>query len=473
VSDRSRTGDAHDRACIPQPAERVLAVIWPLLGRHIAYHRRLVDLTGNVKAALMLSQSIYWTRHGRDIARHGGWFVKTVEQWQRETGLSLKEQATARATLRALSVLEEQRLGVPAKLHFRLAVDRFGILLSERLGCRAAPVDWSDAALIAELLGPSIAFHRILADVAGGVHGGLMLSRALYLTRLQRQRRLEPWVCDAEAWWQDTIGLTRREQETARQHLGRAGLWEERLAGVPPRRIARIGLERLLALLAEGPLRLPSSNVTAHPSGCGVSASKPPPNGDPSVRGFHRLESPKAPDQVRRNGDHSLAQSAEPHIKGSTSGSVQPPATPAARDGDASVSCGGELVFPEALLPEERVAATVLLRRCTHHAQALLDELAGRLQAKSVRTSAVAYLRGLVNRAAAGTFVPELGLQVAAARRRRGEDLAQRQQRAAEADRLASERAEPSHRAMVAARREQIWRLLAAMKADAGTGEEP
>jgi hypothetical protein len=130
-------------------------------------------------------------------------------------------------------------------------------------------------------------------------------------------------------------------------------------------------------------------------------------------------------------------------------------------------------VFPEALLPEERVAATVLLRRCTHHAQALLDELAGRLQAKSVRTSAVAYLRGLVNRAAAGTFVPELGLQVAAARRRRGEDLAQRQQRAAEADRLASERAEPSHRAMVAARREQIWRLLAAMKADAGTGEEP
>ena len=73
--------------------------IWPLLGRHIAFHRRLVDLTASVKAALLLSQTIYWTRHGRDIARTGGWFLKTTEQWEMETGLSAKEQTTARAVL--------------------------------------------------------------------------------------------------------------------------------------------------------------------------------------------------------------------------------------------------------------------------------------------------------------------------------------------------------------------------------------
>ena len=78
-----------------------LSVIWPLLGRHIAFHRRLVDLTSSVKAALLLSQSIYWTRHGRDIARNGGWFHKTTEQWAIETGLSPKEQASAREVLRA------------------------------------------------------------------------------------------------------------------------------------------------------------------------------------------------------------------------------------------------------------------------------------------------------------------------------------------------------------------------------------
>ena len=93
-----------------------LAVIWPLLGRHIAFHRRLVDLTSSVKAALLLSQSIYWTRHGRDIARNGGWFHKTTEQWAIETGLSPKEQASAREVLRNLALLDD-----PADRHSRAA----------------------------------------------------------------------------------------------------------------------------------------------------------------------------------------------------------------------------------------------------------------------------------------------------------------------------------------------------------------
>ena len=49
-----------------EPSNRTapLSVIWSLLGRHIAFHRRLVDLTDNVKAALLLSQSIYWALQG-------------------------------------------------------------------------------------------------------------------------------------------------------------------------------------------------------------------------------------------------------------------------------------------------------------------------------------------------------------------------------------------------------------------------
>jgi hypothetical protein len=103
-----------------------LSVIWPLLGRHIAFHRRLVDLTSSVKAALLLSQSIYWTRHGRDIAQTGGWFHKTTEQWAMETGLSAKEQASAREVLRSLALLDDQRMGIPARLHFRLRRGRAG-----------------------------------------------------------------------------------------------------------------------------------------------------------------------------------------------------------------------------------------------------------------------------------------------------------------------------------------------------------
>ena len=128
-----------------------MALVWPLLGRQIAFHRRLVDLTESVKAALLLSQAIYWTRHGRDIARSGGWFYKTSGQWEIETGLSTKEQASARQILRRLAILNEQRVGVPAKLHFRLALDQLGASLSEVIGMRTFRVDWDDGAMVAEL----------------------------------------------------------------------------------------------------------------------------------------------------------------------------------------------------------------------------------------------------------------------------------------------------------------------------------
>ena len=53
-----------------------------------------------------------------------------------------------------------------------------------------------------------------------------------------------------------------------------------------------------------------------------------------------------------------------------------------------------------------------LLRDSGDQAQALLDELAGRLQANAVRSSPVGYLRGLIARADAGTFLPESLKQV-------------------------------------------------------------
>ena len=119
-----------------------------------------MDLTSSVKAALLLSQSIYWTRHGRDIARNGGWFHKTTEQWAIETGLSPKEQATAREVLRNLALLDDQRIGIPARLHFRLRLDELGARLADGSPAIRKAVDWSDRLVLAELLGPSVAFHR-------------------------------------------------------------------------------------------------------------------------------------------------------------------------------------------------------------------------------------------------------------------------------------------------------------------------
>ena len=131
---------------------------------------------------------------------------------------------------------------------------------------------------------------------------------------------------------------------------------------------------------------------------------------------------------------------------------------------------GGDLIFPESLLPDERASALVLIQRCPEQAQALLDELNARMQAKAVHTSPIAYLRGLVKRANAGQFVPELGQRVAAARRRRQDELLQLQQREAEEHRLAVERASPEYQAKTAARREEIRRMLDGMRPGGSPG---
>lgn len=47
MNDWSRELNVGEQAGAVRPDERALAVIWPLLGRHIAFHRRLVDLTAN------------------------------------------------------------------------------------------------------------------------------------------------------------------------------------------------------------------------------------------------------------------------------------------------------------------------------------------------------------------------------------------------------------------------------------------
>ena len=133
----------------------------------------------------------------------------------------------------------------------------------------------------------------------------------------------------------------------------------------------------------------------------------------------------------------------------------------------------GELSFPEALQPEERAAARLLVERCGDQAQALLDELSARMQSNAVRTSPIAYLRGLVARASAGAFVPEAGLRVAVARRRRKEEAVGRWQRELEDQRLAAERGTPEHQAKRPARRAEIRQWLDSVKPRRQGGERP
>ena len=60
------------------------------------------------------------------------WFSKSQDEWDEETGLSRWEQVTARRLLREAGFLEEQRLGMPAKLWFRVCPERVWRALQAR-----------------------------------------------------------------------------------------------------------------------------------------------------------------------------------------------------------------------------------------------------------------------------------------------------------------------------------------------------
>jgi len=71
-------------------------ILRTLLGPPIAFNRSLVPLVGSVHAALMLSQALYWSDKTKDPE---AWFWKTQDEWTEETGLSRREQETARKQL--------------------------------------------------------------------------------------------------------------------------------------------------------------------------------------------------------------------------------------------------------------------------------------------------------------------------------------------------------------------------------------
>ena len=134
---------------------------------------------------------------------------------------------------------------------------------------------------------------------------------------------------------------------------------------------------------------------------------------------------------------------------------------------------GGELIFPEQMLPDERQAARLLLRHCGDQAQSLLDELAGRLQMRGVRSSPVAYLRGLIARAAAGTFVPELAPRVAAKRVQSQKEAVLRREHEAEEQRLAAERATPEYQAKALVQRQKVTQMLDELRVRLKSGKQP
>jgi hypothetical protein len=88
--------------------------------RPIAYHPILAKVCGSVTAALFLSQIAYWSDKGHSS---DGWIWKTREEMTDETGLSRREQESARRILSDLKILQQARRGVPARMWYQIDWD--------------------------------------------------------------------------------------------------------------------------------------------------------------------------------------------------------------------------------------------------------------------------------------------------------------------------------------------------------------
>jgi len=106
--------------------------VFSMFQQPVAFHRMFVDITGSVTAALMLSQAFYWSKKGRK-GHWDGWFFKSAGEWEVETGLTRREQESARKKLKKFDWWQEKiakAKGTPT-LHYRINARAFAAHLRE------------------------------------------------------------------------------------------------------------------------------------------------------------------------------------------------------------------------------------------------------------------------------------------------------------------------------------------------------
>ena len=103
-----------------------------IFNTQVTFHRSLAPVAGGVCAALLLSHAIRATQSLDADA--DGWFLKSQKQWAEEARLTRWEQESARRALREAGLLEERRVGMPARLWFRVRASAVWAALKAHAG---------------------------------------------------------------------------------------------------------------------------------------------------------------------------------------------------------------------------------------------------------------------------------------------------------------------------------------------------
>lgn len=116
--------------------KEMIALIKEISGqaRILTIPRVFVDLTKSHRAALVLSQCVYWTGKSH---LEGGWFYKSYREWREELGIPQRGMMTAVNILTKNGFLEIRvaKVNGSPTCHYRVNMDELAIKLYVKLDC--------------------------------------------------------------------------------------------------------------------------------------------------------------------------------------------------------------------------------------------------------------------------------------------------------------------------------------------------
>lgn len=210
---------------------------------YVPFHPLLAEKLGH-KAAIFVGMALYWTRHSlRNHPKREGWFHMSIQQWQQSIGLTRSEQASVRELLLGEHILEENLIGRPAVMHYRLnvaALTKF--LASDQQGILPS---WET---VSSWFRGCQNYYKPLADVVGSIAGGLYMSFVLQRHRdcLLRGQINNGCITLHQDEVATALSLGSKVQRNARERLKRSGLIQE---ASPGGSLVRINMDALLMCL--------------------------------------------------------------------------------------------------------------------------------------------------------------------------------------------------------------------------------
>ena len=205
----------------------------------VQYHPILADKLGSFKAALFLGHAMYWARHVHtNFQSRDGWFFLSAKQCTEATGLSAREQASARQLLIEHSLLAEMLSGRPAKLHYKVDLKQVALFLG------LSGIEQPSWQQLLPLFSGCINFYRPLTTITGNVASGLYLSYLLNQHRhFMSYPRQGAGFTVSQSALRTALCLGPKTQRNARDRLKQIGLLIEH------GNLLQINLQALSALL--------------------------------------------------------------------------------------------------------------------------------------------------------------------------------------------------------------------------------